>query len=243
MNEQFFDHYFYQLAQQNYEDCFKHLDALQSSANAVEGLKLLATFDMFYYAFNYVSNKDKNRTASLEMLKARVVEDIGMCHESVFQEVVLILNIKLRVIDLYQAITSLPLVEDMIARLTNELGIIESIQTYEVEPYKEVLTFELTIIKNLLSAHFGLTQFNYFNTILSLALCQKALQSWERVFYYKKYSPHANTNSLSEYNHIYIWMLRFFHSLLAKASLYFSEFLLGSEGIGLREYGEEYVTR
>lgn len=243
MNEQFFDHYFYQLAQQNYEDCFKHLDALQSVANAVEGLKLLATFDMFYYAFNYVNSRDKNRTASLEMLKTRVVEDIGDCHESVFQEVILILNIKLRVIELYQAITSQPLSEEMIDRLQQELTAVESIQTYEVEPYKEVLNFELTIIKNLLSAQFGLTQFDYFNTILSLALSQKALQGWERVFYYKKYSPHANTNSMSEYNHIYIWMMRFFHSLLAKASLYFSEFLLGSEGVGLREYGEEYVTR
>jgi hypothetical protein len=243
MDEQFFDHYFYQLAQQNYEDCFKHLDALKSSANAVEGLKLLVTFDMYYYAFTFVNYRDKNRTSNLEMLKQRVTEDIGDCHESVFQEVILILNIKLRVIELYQAITTQPLCEEMIDRLQQELVAVDTIQTYEVEPYKEVLTFELTIVKNLLAAHFGLSQFNYFNTILSLALSQKALQGWERVFYYKKYSPHANTNSLSEYNHIYIWMMRFFHSLLAKASLYFSEFLLGSEGIGLREYGEEYVTR
>lgn len=245
MDESFFDRLFYHLAQQNYEECYRIHDSLDQDHPFKKVINRVVNFDMMYYTFTHVTFKDANRDAILKDFVEEVFGILKAEKKPMYEEFFQILTVKLKMSEIYKECAdsdySLPLsLERNCHELINHL---ENLQNYELSPYKETLILEISAMQNLLLAFQSLSKFNYMSTIIALTKAHYNLEQWTNVFFHKKYSPQSYSNSTTEYNLLYKYMVHILHSLIAKSTLYFDRNLANVYNKELLDYGYEYVTR
>lgn len=244
MSESFFDRFFFHMAQQNYEECFRLSDSNYAiSIDPRRSVKSLISFDMLYFNISHIAHKNISQDQALRDIYKTVREQYLKLEDTLFKELVFILDIKMKLIEVYKYIsTSTSITQALVSECDECTRALSKLQNYEIAPYRETLSYEILAIKHLIVASLSLSDYNYLYTILNLTQAHTSLQQWFKVFSGKKYSPHYHNNSSVDYNMLYCWLVRILHMLIYKASLYFESYLSNTQSLESMEYGSEYIN-
>jgi hypothetical protein len=244
MSDSFFDRFFFHMAQQNYEECFRLSDSSYAvTMDPRRSVKSLISFDMLYFNISHMAFKNTSQDQALRDIYKTIREQYLKIEDTLFKELVFILDIKMKLIEIYRYIsTSTTITPALVSECDECTRALNKLQNYEIAPYRETLSYEILAIKHLIVAHLSLSDYNYLHTILNLTQSHTNLQQWYKVFSGKKYSPHYHNNSTVDYNMLYSWLVRLLHMLIYKASLYFESYLSNTQSLESMEYGSEYIN-
>ena len=241
-----YDRFFYQLAQENYENCYSILgECFNLPAMEAKILRSVIYIDMLYYNYTQASSDDDCCMLAMKEVETDLESHLNKIHNPLFQELSSIIRVKVTLFSIYKELIGADynISLDLNRRFESLLKELSPLQNYELLPYKENLVFQITSLQNLILSFKSLSTFNYMGTILSLTQAHSNIQQWEKVFIHKKFSPMDPNNSKNASNELHKYLLNLLHCLIAKATMYFHTNLSNIHHMELLEFGNEYITR